>query len=101
MIPVLDHHARCAGSRHRKYGRRHCDECRSGLIPVRCRYWRCPLPVCISGLAGTAGGGGMKHKGYQSSRDYARRNTLVRQGRASWWMPLRTMSDALRVAGLV
>lgn len=40
------------------------------------------------------------HKGYQSSRDHVRRNTLVKKGRASWWRPLRTMSDALKVAGL-
>ena len=43
----------------------------------------------------------MKHKGYVSARDWMRRQTLVRQGKAMWWIPLRNIEDALKAAGLV
>jgi len=40
-------------------------------------------------------------KGQVSSRTYVARNTLVRQGRASWWCPGYSVNEAWEMAGLV
>jgi len=40
------------------------------------------------------------HKGYVARVAWSKRNTLVRAGKASWWMPLRTIEEAVKAAGL-
>jgi len=38
--------------------------------------------------------------GQQSELLNNRRESLVRQGRASWWLPLRNVEDAIKAAGI-
>lgn len=41
-----------------------------------------------------------RHKGYLSSLEWSRLNNLVRAGKASFWSPLRTLDEAIAVAGI-
>ena len=38
--------------------------------------------------------------GQKSGLDNSRRESLVRKGLASWWLPLRNVKDAVRKAGI-
>lgn len=40
------------------------------------------------------------HRGQVANENRIRRFTLVRNGRASWWQPLRGVDAALEAAGL-
>jgi hypothetical protein len=42
----------------------------------------------------------MAKKGLRSHLEYCRRKHLIDMGKASRWVPLRSLEDALKVAGL-